>query len=59
MQISGASGGLAAVEALQAFQATQVGLGAVQAALEQTTGGGAAPMVSSSATAPGALEIFA
>jgi hypothetical protein len=59
MQISGASGGLGPVEALQAFQANQVGMAAAQAALEQTTGGGAAPMVSASVTAPGALEVFA
>jgi hypothetical protein len=59
MQISGASNSLGAVEAMQAFQATEVGMAAAQASLEQTTGGGAAPIVSSSATAPGALEIFA
>lgn len=59
MQISGASSGLGAVEALQAFQSTEAGMAAAQAALEQTTGGGAAPMVSSSVTAPGALEVFA
>ena len=59
MQISGASDPLGAVQALQAFQSTEVGMGAAQAALEQTTGGGAAPMVSSSTTAPGALEVFA
>jgi hypothetical protein len=56
MQISGASNSLGAVEAMQA---TEVGMAAAQASLEQTTGGGAAPIVSSSATAPGALEIFA
>ena len=59
MQISGASNGLEAVQALQAFQATEAGMAAVQASLEQTTGGGAAPILSSSATAPGALELFA
>jgi hypothetical protein len=59
MQISGASDPLGAVQALQAFQSTETGMAAAQAALEQTTGGGAAPMVSSSATAPGALEVFA
>ena len=52
-------GDLAAVAALQAVQATQAGTDAVQAALSQTSGGTAAPVVSSSVTAPGSLELFA
>jgi hypothetical protein len=59
MQIGGGSNGLEAVQALQVFQATEAGMAAAQESLEQTTGGGAAPIVSSSATAPGALEVFA
>lgn len=57
--IDGSAGALSAVAALQVVQATQAGTAAVQAALSQTTGGSAAPIVSSSATAPGALELFA
>ena len=57
--VSGSFGDLSAVAALQVVQATQAGAAAVEAALSQTPGGGAAPVVSSSVTAPGALEIFA
>jgi len=32
---------------------------AITAQVEQETGGGAAPMISSAVTAPGALELFA
>jgi hypothetical protein len=59
MQISGGSEQLQAVQAMQAFQSTAAGIAAAQAALEQTTGGGAGPMISSSVTAPGSLEMFA
>jgi hypothetical protein len=55
----GPAGDLSAVAALSVVQATQSGTAAVQAALAQTTGGSAAPIVSSSVTAPGALEVFA
>lgn len=62
-QAIGAAGGLqgdlAAVAALQVVEKTQAGTAAVQAALSDTTGGTAAPIVSSSVTAPGALEMFA
>jgi hypothetical protein len=57
--IGASSGDLAAVAALQVLQQTQAGTAAVQAALSEDTGGGAAPVVSSSVTAPGALELFA
>ncbi len=57
--IGGAPSDLAAVVALQVLQKTQAGTAAVEAALSQSTGGGAAPVISSSATAPGSLEIFA
>ncbi|HEX3803682.1 MAG TPA: hypothetical protein VHV75_12665 [Solirubrobacteraceae bacterium] len=57
--MSGSTGDLTAVAALQVLQQTQAGTAAVQAALSEDTGGGAAPVVSSSATAPGALELFA
>jgi cell division GTPase FtsZ len=57
--IGGSSDDLSAVAALQVLQQTQSGMAAVQAALSEDTGGGAAPVVSSSATAPGALEVFA
>ncbi len=50
---------LAAIAALQVLQGTQAGFAAVQAALTQTPGGSAAPVVSSSVTAPGSLELFA
>lgn len=50
---------LSAVAALAVLQGTQAGTAAVQAALAQTAGGSAAPVVSSSVTAPGALEVFA
>lgn len=55
----GAVGVPSAVAALAVVQETQAGVAAVQQALSQTTGGGAAPVLSSSATAPGSLEIFA
>jgi hypothetical protein len=57
--MSSSTGDLTAVMALQVLQQTQSGTAAVQAALSEDTGGGAAPVVSSSATAPGALELFA
>jgi hypothetical protein len=57
--ISSSAGELTAVAALQVLQQTQAGTAAVQASLSEDTGGGAAPVVSSSATAPGALELFA
>jgi hypothetical protein len=57
--ISTASPELAAMAALAAQQQNQAGLAAVQAAVEQDTGGGAGPMVSSSIQAPGSLEVFA
>jgi len=57
--ISGSFGDLSAVAALQVVQATQAGTAAVQEALSQTPGGTAAPVVSSSVTAPGSLEMFA
>ncbi len=57
--ISGSFGDLSAVAALSVVQATQAGTAAVQAALSQTAGGTAAPVVSSSVTAPGSLELFA
>lgn len=57
--VSGSFGDLSAVAALQVVQATQAGAAAAQAALSQTSGGTAAPVLSSSATAPGALELFA
>jgi hypothetical protein len=57
--MSSSMGDLTAVAALQVLQQTQAGTAAVQAALSEDTGGGAAPVVSSSATAPGALELFA
>jgi hypothetical protein len=57
--ISTASPELAAMAALAAQQQNQAGLAAVQAAVEQDTGGGAGPMVSSSVQAPGSLEVFA
>jgi hypothetical protein len=50
---------LSAVAALAVLQGTQAGTAAVQAALAQTTGGAAAPVISSSVTAPGSLEVFA
>lgn len=50
---------LAAVAALQVLQGTQAGVAAVQATLSQTPGGSAAPVISSSVTAPGSLELFA
>ena len=50
---------LAAVAALAVVQGTQAGTAAVQAALDQTAGGSAAPVISSSVTAPGSLELFA
>jgi hypothetical protein len=57
--MSSSLGDLTAVAALQVLQQTQAGTAAVQAALSEDTGGGAAPLVSSSVTAPGALELFA
>jgi hypothetical protein len=57
--VSGSFGDLSAVAALQVVQATQAGAAAAQEALGQTAGGAVAPVVSSSVTAPGALEIFA
>jgi hypothetical protein len=57
--ISTASPELAAMAALAAQQQNQAGLAAVQAAVEEDTGGGAGPMVSSSVQAPGSLEVFA
>ena len=57
--IGGSLGELASVVALQVLQQTQAGTAAVQDAISEDTGGGAAPVVSSSATAPGALELFA
>ena len=55
----GAMGDMSAVAALAVVQGTQAGTAAVQAALAQTAGGSVAPVVSSSVTAPGALEVFA
>ena len=55
----GAMGDMSAVAALAVVQGTQAGTAAVQAALAKTSGGSAAPVVSSSVTAPGALEVFA
>jgi hypothetical protein len=52
-------GDMSAVAALAVVQGTQAGAAAVQAALAQTSGGSAAPVLSSSVTAPGALELFA
>lgn len=57
--ISAPGSGLAAVLALGVLEKNQAGIAAAQAALRQTAGGGAAPVLSSSATAPGALELFA
>jgi hypothetical protein len=57
--IGGSTVDLSAVAALQVLQQTQAGTAAVLAALSQATGGGSAPVVSSSVTAPGALELFA
>jgi hypothetical protein len=50
---------LAALAALQVQQQMQAGTAEVQAAVSQDTGGGAAPIVSSSVQAPGSLEMFA
>lgn len=50
---------LAAIAALQVQQQSQAGTAAVQAAVSQDTGGGSAPIVSSSIQAPGSLEMFA
>jgi pyruvate carboxylase len=50
---------MSAVAALAVVQGTQAGTAAVQAALAKTSGGTVAPVVSSSVTAPGALEVFA
>jgi hypothetical protein len=57
--ISTASPDMAALAAVAMQQQSQAGLAAVQAAVEQDTGGGAGPMVSSSVQAPGSLEVFA
>jgi len=50
---------LAAFAALQVQQQSQAGAAAVQASVGQDTGGGSAPIVSSSIQAPGSLEMFA
>jgi hypothetical protein len=50
---------MAALASVALLQKNQAGLAAVQAAVEQDTGGGAGPMVSSSIQAPGSLEVFA
>jgi hypothetical protein len=50
---------LQSLAALQVLEATQKGTAALTAAAGQDTGGGAAPAVSSSVTAPGSLELFA
>lgn len=50
---------LAAAYALHTQQQSQAGTKAVQAAVSQDTGGGSAPIVSSSVQAPGSLEMFA
>jgi hypothetical protein len=55
----GAVGQMYAVAALAVVQGTQAGTAAVQTALDQTAGGTVAPVVSSSVTAPGSLELFA
>ena len=55
----GSIGDMSAVAALAVVQGTQAGTAAVQAALDQTSGGTAAPVLSSSVTAPGSLELFA
>ena len=57
--ISTASPDMAALASVALLQRNQAGLAAVQAAVEQDTGGGAGPMVSSSIQAPGSLEVFA
>ncbi len=50
---------LAAFAALQVQQQSEAGTAAVEAAVGQDTGGGSAPIVSSSIQAPGSLEVFA
>jgi hypothetical protein len=55
----GGLGDMSAVAALAVVQGTQAGTAAVQDALAKTSGGTVAPVVSSSVTAPGSLEIFA
>ena len=57
--VGGSFGDLSAVAALQVVQATQAGAAAAQEALSKTAGGTVAPVVSSSVTAPGSLELFA
>lgn len=50
---------MAQMAAMLAQQETQQGQQAVVANLKTADGGGAAPVVSSSVTAPGSLELFA
>lgn len=57
--VGGADPQLAAVAALAVIQKTQTGQAAVQAAVSEDSGSGAAPIVSASVQAPGSLEIFA
>lgn len=50
---------LAAMAAAMSQQQTQQGIAAVVQAVSGEAGSGSAPLVSSSVTAPGSLEIFA
>lgn len=50
---------LAALQVMMQAAAAQQSMAAVQAAVSAGTGGTAAPLVSSSAEAPGSLELFA
>jgi hypothetical protein len=57
--IGGASAQLAAVMAAAALQGSQLGLAEAQINASDAAGGGAAAALSSSAQAPGMLEVFA
>ena len=51
--------GLAEMAALSVQQQSEQAEAAVVQQIDTETGGGAAPMISSAVTAPGALELFA
>ena len=57
--IGGAGAQLASVLAAAAFQKDHLGLVAAQINASEAAGGGGAPAPSSSAQAPGTLEVFA
>ncbi len=57
--IGGASSQLAAVMAAAAVQENQLGLAEAQIDASEAAGGGTALAISSSAQAPGTLEVFA